>query len=94
MNAKPEFATILNVLSQHRVSFIVVGGVAAVLSGAPVNTLDTDVLIERSPENLDRLLAALVELDAFYRDRAHRRLQPRSPPAAGEASDERGEPRG
>lgn len=41
MDARPEFATILDVLSQHGVSFIVVGGVAAVLSGAPVNTLDT-----------------------------------------------------
>lgn len=76
MDARPEFATILDVLSQHGVSFIVVGGVAAVLSGAPVNTLDTDVLLERSPENLERLLAALVELDAIYRDPAHRRIGP------------------
>jgi hypothetical protein len=53
--ARPEFAAILDVLSQDEVSFIVVGGVAAVLSGAPVNTLDTDVLLERSPDNLERL---------------------------------------
>lgn len=76
MDARPEFATILDVLSQHGVSFIVVGGVAAVLSGAPVNTLDTEVLVERSPENLERLLAALVDLDAIYRDPAHRRIEP------------------
>lgn len=76
MDARPEFAAILDVLSQHGVSFIVVGGVAAVLSGAPVNTLDTDVLVERSPENLERLLAALVELEAIYRDPARRRIEP------------------
>lgn len=76
MDARPEFAAILDVLSQHGVSFIVVGGVAAVLSGAPVNTLDTDVLLERSPENLERLVVALVELDAIYRDPAHRRIEP------------------
>lgn len=76
MDARPEFAAILDVLSRHGVSFIVVGGVAAVLSGAPVNTLDTDVLVERSPENLERLVAALVELDAIYRDPAHRRIEP------------------
>jgi len=76
VDARPDFATILDVLSQHGVSFLVVGGVAAVLSGAPVNTLDTDVLVERSPENLKRLLAALVALDATYRDPAHRRIEP------------------
>lgn len=83
MEARPEFAAILVVLSRHRVSYIVVGGVAAVLSGAPVNTLDTDVLVERSSENLARLLAALQDLGAIYRDPARRRIEPTGDRLAG-----------
>jgi hypothetical protein len=76
MEARPEFAAILAVLSEHRVSYIVVGGVAAVLEGAPISTLDIDVLVERSTENLGRLLAALEKLGALYRDPARRRIEP------------------
>lgn len=76
MDTRPEFAAMLEVLSRHRVSYIVVGGVAAVLAGAPVNTLETDVLVERSSDNLSRLLAALQDLEALYRDAAKRRIEP------------------
>jgi hypothetical protein len=76
VQTRPEFAALLEVLSRHRVSYIVVGGVAAVLSGAPVNTLDTDVLVERGRDNVARLLAALQEVDAIYRDPAKRRIEP------------------
>jgi len=41
---KTDFAAVLRVLAAHRVDFIVVGGVSAVLQGAPVNTFDLDVL--------------------------------------------------
>ena len=45
-----------------------VGGAAAVLLGAPIHTLDLDLVHDRSPANLDRLHAALVDLDACYRE--------------------------
>jgi hypothetical protein len=54
----------------------VVGGVAAQLEGAPVLTLDLDVLYDKSVDNLGRLLAALRELKARYRDRAGRHVEP------------------
>ncbi len=63
------FRAILRTLADREVSFIVVGGVAAVLDGAPVNTFDVDIVHSRDPENLTRLLAALQELDARYRHR-------------------------
>lgn len=63
-------------LSEHEVDFIVVGGVCAVLHGAPINTLDLDVVHSRSPENVERLLRALEELDAWFRDIAGRKLRP------------------
>jgi hypothetical protein len=61
------------------VDFIVVGGVAAVLNGAPLTTFDLDVVHSRTPENLARLLAALLELHAYYREPGDRRLAPRIP---------------
>jgi hypothetical protein len=71
-----DFLAILQTLARHKVDYIVVGGVCAVLHGAPVNTFDTDVVHRRDPENLKRLLAALQELDAIYRERPERRLRP------------------
>src|SRR5215471_11648207 len=63
------FRAVLQTLVDHEVEFIVVGGVAAVLTGAPVNTFDVDVVHSRDPENLGRLVRALREMDAQYRHR-------------------------
>jgi hypothetical protein len=66
----------LRVLTEHDVDFIVVGGVSAVLNGAPTVTFDLDVVHARTPENVARLLAALRELDAVSRLHLPRRLVP------------------
>lgn len=55
-------------LVAHEVEFIIVGGVAAVLHGAPVNTFDLDIVYARSPANVERLVHALATLAAVYRD--------------------------
>jgi hypothetical protein len=62
------FQRILELLDEHGVEFIVVGGVAAVLHGAPVTTFDIDTLVKVDADNADRLLAALKALDAHYRE--------------------------
>ena len=62
------FLRILELLDEHGVEFIVVGGVAAVLHGAPVTTFDIDTLIKLDGDNADKLLAALTALDARYRE--------------------------
>ena len=72
----PDFAFILNVLLNYEVEFIVVGGVCAVLLGAPVTTFDLDIVHSRSKDNLNRLDRALTELDAVYREHLPRRLTP------------------
>lgn len=61
------FAEILRLLATNEVEFIVVGMTAGVLQGAPVTTVDLDVVHRRSPENVARLLRALGALDAVYR---------------------------
>src|SRR5579871_2691319 len=45
----------LRALAEAGVDFIVVGGVAAVLNGAPVNTFDVDVVHSRDADNIGRL---------------------------------------
>lgn len=76
MPAPTKIAELLGVLARHQVDFIVVGGVAAVIQGAPVNTFDLDVVHARTPDNIERLLGALRELDAVYRIDLKRRLSP------------------
>jgi hypothetical protein len=61
-------------LEQHRVQYVVVGGVAAVLQGAPVTTFDIDALIKVDALNIDRLAKVLSILDARYRE--HHDLRP------------------
>ena len=68
--ASESFRRILEVLEQHGVDYVVVGGVAAVLQGAPVTTFDIDALVKVSPDNSERLRKALDALDARYREHA------------------------
>jgi hypothetical protein len=65
----PEYRPLLQILADHRVDFLVVGGVAAVLHGAPIMTFDLDVVHSRNPANVGRLLTALASLDAHARGR-------------------------
>jgi precorrin-2 methylase len=61
--AKPivDYLAILKTLRSHGVDFVVVGGVCAVLHGAPLATFDLHVVHSREPRNLARLMAALEE---------------------------------
>lgn len=45
----------------HRVRYLVIGGIASVLYGVPRATFDLDILIEASPGNAHSLLDALTE---------------------------------
>ena len=67
---------ILGELHRCQVDFIVVGGVAAVLEGVPLNTLDLDIVHSRAAGNIARLLSALDALDATYRTQPSRKLKP------------------
>jgi hypothetical protein len=61
------YLPLLRVLVAHDVEFVLVGGLAAVLQGAPIVTGDLDIVHRRTPENVAKLLAALRELEAVYR---------------------------
>ncbi|WP_437953748.1 hypothetical protein WME98_25870 [Sorangium sp. So ce296] len=70
------FGRILDVLEDHEVEFIVIGGVAASLQGADWNTKDLDILYSRDARNIRRLLDALSVLEARFRDLTGRRIVP------------------
>lgn len=58
---------ILAVLERHEVRYVLIGGLAAILHGAPHVTTDADIVPEEGRENLERLSAALKELHARIR---------------------------
>lgn len=70
------FRGLLRALVDAEVEFIVVGGVAAVLEGAPVSTFDLDVVYSLKDNNLDRLETVLRNLRAVYVDPAGRSIAP------------------
>jgi hypothetical protein len=62
-----DFERLLAALHDADVQFIVVGGAAATAHGSVRLTLDLDVVYDRSPENIDRLVAALAPLRPYLR---------------------------
>lgn len=51
-------------LARHRVDFVLIGALAARLYGFPRVTADADINPSREPANIERLAAALRDLDA------------------------------
>ena len=58
---------ILEVLDRNTVAYILIGGLAAVYHGSPFPTEDADITPEMDKRNLDKLAAALGELNARVR---------------------------
>lgn len=65
MRTATDSVALLRTLHRHGVDLIVVGMTAGVMQGAPVITLDLDILYSRVPDNIERLSAALAELRAW-----------------------------
>jgi hypothetical protein len=61
--------TLLARLAASGTDFLLVGGLAAVAQGAPLATVDVDVVHRRDPENVSRLVSFLESVDARYRGR-------------------------
>ncbi len=72
----PTLTEILRALHTGNVDFILAGGLAAVILGAPLHTWDVDIVHSREPANIARLLAVLESLQAIFRLQAERRLKP------------------
>lgn len=55
---------IAETLAVHQVNFVVIGNYGAQLRGVEVQTQDADMAFQRERQNLERLMAALADLDA------------------------------
>lgn len=65
---KHQLQMIVECLDRHRVSYVVIGGVAAMFHDVPIpETLDVDVVPERAAKNLKALANALREMGARLR---------------------------
>lgn len=62
-----DLSAIIEGLVKAEIEFILVGGLAAVVQGAPVTTMDVDIVHNRSPENISRLFGFLKSINAIYR---------------------------
>ena len=62
-----DFRGLLRALSDAGVESILVGGVAATAHGSSRLTLDLDLVYRRSPDNIERLVAALAPLHPYLR---------------------------
>lgn len=66
---EPSFSPrdVIAVLQRHRVDYVLIGALAAVLHGSPVATEDADICPDRRADNLDHLAAALRDMNARVR---------------------------
>ena len=62
MEPQPDFKELLALFNAHEVEYIVVGAYALAFHGAPRFTGDIDVFVRPTPQNAQRIIAAL---DAF-----------------------------
>ena len=71
-----DLPVMLRALTEGGVEFVVVGGLAAVLNGAPIHTYDLDIVPMRNEENVAKLVRVLDRIGAVYRMQPSRRLKP------------------
>jgi hypothetical protein len=60
-------SALLEGLCEANIEFIVVGGLSAVIQGAPVTTFDLDIVHRQTEENILKLSMALRSIDACLR---------------------------
>lgn len=59
--------SMLSVLERNQVDYVLIGGLAATLHGSPLRTGDADICPASDVENLERLAATLIEIEARIR---------------------------
>jgi predicted nucleotidyltransferase len=62
-----DFASLIRLLSENEVEFIIVGGAAATAHGSARLTLDLDVVYNRSAKNIERVVNALRSVQPYLR---------------------------
>ena len=81
--ANPNLSKILEGLLEAGIDFILVGGLAAVIQGAPVTTIDVGVVHSQSPQNISKLIDFLKSIEAFHRRLDDKIIAPRERDLSG-----------
>ncbi|MGD8438930.1 MAG: hypothetical protein PVG53_00210 [Holophagae bacterium] len=61
MNTVPDFEDILTLFAEHRVRYLIVGGLAFIYHAKPRYTKDIDLWVDANPDNVARVNRALAE---------------------------------
>jgi predicted nucleotidyltransferase len=67
MRSNSDIPSLIELLADAEVEFVIVGGMAAVVQGVPVTTFDLDIVHNRGEANTKKLLALLKTVHARYR---------------------------
>lgn len=78
-----DLSAILESLIKADIQFILVGGLAAVIQGSPVTTMDVDIVYRRSSENISKLIKFLKSIDAIYRRPDNHTITPKEEDFSG-----------
>lgn len=62
-----DLPAVIKLLSEGRVEFIVIGGIAATVHGSAHMTYDLDLVYRRTPENIERIAATLAPIRPYLR---------------------------
>lgn len=63
-------------LDRAGVEFILVGGLAAVIQGAPITTMDIDIVHRQTQDNISKLLDFLKSVKAYHRRMDDKIIEP------------------
>ena len=80
---EPNLSAIIEGLIQADIRFILVGGLATVVQGAPVTTLDVDIVHQQTDQNISKLFNFLCSVNAVYRRPDDKIIEPREKDLSG-----------
>jgi len=80
-----DLSAILEGLVKADIEFILVGGLAAVVQGAPVTTMDVDIVHKQSSGNISKLFRFLKSVDAVFRRPDEKIILPKEDDFSGHA---------
>lgn len=80
-----DLGAILEGLVKADIEFILVGGLAAVVQGAPVTTMDVDIVHRRTSDNISKIFQFLRSVDAIYRRPDDKIIFPKEEDLSGHA---------
>ena len=68
MEVQPDFRDLLELLNEHKVEYLIVGGYALAFHGAPRFTGDIEILVRPDRENAHRVIGALAAFGFQFPD--------------------------